>query len=79
MTEALVTEDFDRVARVAHKLKGSLGCLHASRSRLRAQALEAAAKNHDAVLCAGTIEALELDLDGLQGELSAFRQSLLER
>ena len=79
MAEALGIENFDRVARCAHKLKGSLGCLHAQQARILAQRLEACAKGNDARLCAETLETLEAALGELKARLAAFRETLQDR
>ena len=79
MAEALLTENFDRIARIAHTLKGSLGSLHAPQARMLAQALEGAAKEENRELCAGTLASLEAGLEVLKDRLTGFRRTLLER
>ncbi len=70
MQGALTGRDLPLLSRVAHTIKGSLGSLHASRSRFCAQELELAAKHGDGEAC-GPL------LDRLVGELAALRPELI--
>ncbi len=79
MHQALVDNDFDRLSRLAHTIKGSLGALHAPLCRQRAQLLEVAAKQRNDRLCAGVLQALEHDLAELNSLLATFRQACLCR
>ncbi len=73
MREALAHDDFDRLSRVTHTLKGSLGSLHAHRAREQAQGLEMAAKAHNRALCVDELALLEEALESLSEPLKAFR------
>jgi two-component system, sensor histidine kinase and response regulator len=74
---ALNSADFNRVSRVAHTLKGSLGSLHAALARSHAQELELAAKSTDAQVCRFCLAVLEQDLDTLEPQLIALRNSVV--
>lgn len=78
MQAALKTTDFTRLSRVAHTIKGSLGSLHAAIARVHAQELESAAKAADAQVCRFYLAVLEQDLDTLEPELIALRNSVLQ-
>lgn len=73
MHEALMSKQFDRLSRLAHTIKGSLGSLHAMRARNHAQELEMAAKKGDEDVCWTSLAALETDLAELEPELLALR------
>ncbi len=79
MRAALQGGDLERLSRIAHTIKGSLATLHAPRARYRAQALESAARDGNAVLCAPMLDLLEADSAGLNEHLSAFREACLGR
>jgi two-component system, sensor histidine kinase and response regulator len=70
MRQALSHGDLPLLSRVAHTIKGSLGSLHAPRSRFYAQELELAAKRNEGGSC-------ELLLDKLIQELAALRPELI--
>jgi len=74
MGETLATDRYDRLSRLAHTLKGSLGALHASRARERSQSLELAAKENRGPACQELLFALEHDLEELRSVLLAFRE-----
>ena len=76
MAEALLAGDYDRLSRVAHTIKGSLGSLHATAARMTAQALEYAARDGDAASCHDFLPVFEHQLDLLQLELERLRDSL---
>lgn len=76
MAQALASGDYDLLSRVAHTIKGSLGSLHATSSRMTAQALEVAARDSDAEACRDLLPAFEVKLDLLQVELASLRDSL---
>ncbi|MBV8895061.1 MAG: Hpt domain-containing protein [Acidobacteriaceae bacterium] len=78
MQTALNSTDFNRVSRVAHTLKGSLGSLHAALARAHAQDLEVAAKATDAQVCRFCLAILEQDLDNLEPQLIALRNSVVQ-
>ena len=71
MQQALADGNLPLLSRVAHTIKGSLGSLHASRSRFCAQELELAAKHGEGESC-GPL------LDKLIGELAALRPELIQ-
>jgi HPt (histidine-containing phosphotransfer) domain-containing protein len=78
MQTALNSADFNRVSRVAHTLKGSLGSLHAPIARSHAQDLELAAKSTDAQISRFCLAVLEQDLDTLEPQLLALRDSAIQ-
>jgi HPt (histidine-containing phosphotransfer) domain-containing protein/CheY-like chemotaxis protein len=69
MRDALASGDFSTLRRITHTLKGSLGSLHAAQSRVRAQELEASAKESDGAGCQRTFMQLESDLEALRPHL----------
>ena len=75
MHEALASGDYERLCRVAHTIKGSLGSLHAALPRSRAQDLETAAKRQDEQVCRFSLATLEQDLHALTPHLLALRNS----
>ena len=75
MADALEKSDLERLSRVAHTLKGSLGSLHADQARFRAQDLETAATDGDMKACARTLAVLEEELNALEPLLLALRES----
>jgi HPt (histidine-containing phosphotransfer) domain-containing protein len=77
MQAALASADFTRLSRVAHTIKGSLGSLHAPQARLHSQELESAAKTADAQVCRFCLAILEQDLDTLEPELIALRNTFV--
>jgi two-component system, sensor histidine kinase and response regulator len=77
MKEALAGGDYDRLSRVAHTIKGSLGSLHASAAHATANALEMAARDSDAALCQDFLPALEEQLDAVEEQLLILRRSIL--
>ena len=79
MWEALAAGDFDRLGKLAHTLKGSVGALHAPASRQSCQAIELAAKDRDPELCRIELNRLAKNLADLAEPLSRFKESCLER
>jgi HPt (histidine-containing phosphotransfer) domain-containing protein len=79
MGEALAEGDFEGLARLAHKIKGSLASLQAPLARSRAQLLESAAKDRNFAVCSETLFALEEDLALLNRSLETFRDTCLCR
>jgi HPt (histidine-containing phosphotransfer) domain-containing protein len=77
MGVALAENDFEGLARLAHKIKGSLASLQAPVARSRAQLLESAAKDHNFAVCSGTLFALEEDLAVVNRCLESFRDTCL--
>lgn len=75
MAEALACDDFSRLAKIAHTIKGSLSSIHAPLARWRAQALETAAKERKPQLCQELLTVFERDLDDLLPQLLALRGS----
>ena len=75
MREALAANDFDRLARVAHTIKGSLATFYAVQARTHAQHLETAAKASDTAQARQTLSALEHDLELLEPQLLALRNA----
>lgn len=76
MQAALSAGDYAALARVAHTIKGSLGSLHASASRATSQSLELAARERDQATCRDFLLTLEEQLDALETELLALKNSL---
>jgi HPt (histidine-containing phosphotransfer) domain-containing protein len=77
MGDALGRRDFEALSRLAHRMKGSLGSLHAPVARQRAQALESASKSEDHGVCSALLQALEHDLTALKTPLETLRDSCL--
>ncbi len=74
MRQAVASADYERLCRLAHTLKGSLGSLHAAMARSHAQDLETAAKEREEQVCRFSLAALEQDLDTLKPRLLALRE-----
>ena len=49
MEDCIANQDWDSLSKIAHTIKGSLGSLHATRARGRAQELETASRNSEIV------------------------------
>jgi two-component system sensor histidine kinase/response regulator len=75
MEQALATEQYERLQRIAHTIKGSLGSLHATRARWYAQSLETAAKDRKPAECRQHLTAFQQELERLDPELLALRNS----
>lgn len=75
MENAVAAGEFDRLQRVAHTIKGSLGSLHATRARWCAQSLETAAKERKSAECRQLLASFKQELDRLEPELLALRNS----
>lgn len=73
--EAVAVQDFERVARIAHTIKGSLATLHAQQARYHAQQLESASGNSDIAQCRQALSSLEHDLEVLEPQLLSLRDS----
>jgi HPt (histidine-containing phosphotransfer) domain-containing protein/CheY-like chemotaxis protein len=73
MREALATENFERLGRAAHTMKGSFAAFHAEQARTHAQELETASKAADSAQCREMLCVLEHDLELLKPELLALR------
>jgi HPt (histidine-containing phosphotransfer) domain-containing protein len=73
MREALQAREFELLSRLAHTIKGSLGSLHASKSRYHAQELETASKHGDMEKLGSLLTSLEKDLAELEPELLSLR------
>lgn len=76
MAESLASGDLQKLMRSAHTIKGSLGSLHASLARSRAQELEAAARSGNRQACTSLLNSLEADLKELEGQLLSLRASV---
>lgn len=76
MKEALARSEWERLSRVAHTIKGSLGSLHAAASHATAQALEMSARAENATECEEFLLSFERQLDMLEEQLLALRRSL---
>ena len=75
MENALAAGEYDQLQKVAHTIKGSLGSLHAARARWYAQSLETAAKEHKPAECRLLLTSFQQELDRLDPELLALRNS----
>lgn len=75
MHTALTAGDYGRLCRTAHSIKGSLSSLHAALARSHAQDLESSANSEDEQVCRFSLAALEHDLDALEPQLLALRDS----
>jgi two-component system sensor histidine kinase/response regulator len=73
MQEALASGNLPLLSRIAHTIKGSLGSLHASRSRFYAQELELAAKRGEGESCGPLLDKLIQELAALRPELIHLR------
>lgn len=76
MLSALARGEWDRLSRIAHTIKGSLGSLHAAAAYATAQSLEMAAREQDAVQCEDFLSTFERQLDTLEEYLLALRRTL---
>jgi HPt (histidine-containing phosphotransfer) domain-containing protein len=79
MRQALASGDYERLARVAHTMKGSLGSLHAPRARSALQELELAAKQQLEQECTSALVVVEHNLQSLEAPLLALRESASQR
>jgi len=79
MQTARIAGDYNRLSRAAHTIKGSLGSLHASQARSRAEELEVAARSQDNEVCRLSLAALERDLETLEHHLLCLRRPSGER
>lgn len=75
MKQAMADGDWPLLSRVAHTIKGSLGSLHALRSRAYAQELELAAKRGEGEHCGPSLDRLTQELAALQPELIRLRDA----
>ncbi|HEX3683777.1 MAG TPA: Hpt domain-containing protein [Bryobacteraceae bacterium] len=76
MREALAAQDFERLGRVAHTIKGSFASLHAEQARFQAQQLETAAKGPNGAQCRQALSALEHNLEILEPQLLSLKAAL---
>lgn len=79
MRNALAAADYNRLARAAHTIKGSLSSLHAAQARAHAQDLELAANECEDQVCRFSLAQLEQDLDILEPHLLSLRDSARQR
>ncbi|MFL6465057.1 MAG: Hpt domain-containing protein [Bryobacteraceae bacterium] len=75
MRQALASGNLPSLSRIAHTIKGSLGSLHAPRSRFYAQELELAAKNGERRVCGPLLDKLIQELEALRPELIHLRDA----
>ncbi len=73
MRQALADGDLLLLFRLAHTVKGSLGSLHAPRSRFCAEELELAAKRGERQACGPFLDKLISELEALRPELVQLR------
>jgi two-component system sensor histidine kinase/response regulator len=76
MRQALEEGDFQKLSRLAHTIKGSLGNLHAPSAHAEAQLLELAAGDKNSIACGPLFGSLERKLDLLETELNALTRTL---
>jgi HPt (histidine-containing phosphotransfer) domain-containing protein/CheY-like chemotaxis protein len=76
MEDCVANADWDSLSKIAHTIKGSLGSLHASRARSRAQELESAARNNQVDISLRAYHQLVRDLDSLEPELLDLRDAV---
>ena len=76
MEDCIANKDWDSLSKIAHTIKGSLGSLHASRARARAQELETAARQGQADVSLRAHHHLVRDLEVLEPELLELRDSV---
>lgn len=75
MQQASIDGNLPLLSRAAHTVKGSLGSLHALRSRSCAQELELAAKHGESGRCGPLLDRLIGELAALRPELIRLRDS----
>lgn len=75
MRQALESSNLPALSQVAHTIKGSLGSLHASRSRFYAEELELAAKRGEGGACEPLLDQLVQELEALRPELLHLRNA----
>jgi two-component system, sensor histidine kinase and response regulator len=76
MRQMLAANNLPMLSRIAHTMKGSLGSLHALRSRLQAEELELAAKRGERDVCGPLLDKLVGGLEALRPELLHLRGAL---
>jgi HPt (histidine-containing phosphotransfer) domain-containing protein/CheY-like chemotaxis protein len=76
MDESVAAKDWESLSKIAHTIKGSLGSLHASCARARAQELETASKNHEAEVSIQAYRLLVQDLQKLEPRLLELRAAV---
>jgi len=76
MAQSVELQDWDTLSKVAHTIKGSLGSLHATRSRATAQELENSARERNAVASVGAYHQLVKELHVLEPELLDLRDAV---
>jgi two-component system, sensor histidine kinase and response regulator len=75
MEACIASGDLASLSKIAHTIKGSLGSLHASRARSRAEELESASKNEQAEASVRAFSQLVQDLQLLEPRLLELRQA----
>ena len=76
MEDCVVNKDWDSLSKIAHTIKGSLGSLHATRARSRAQELETAARNCEVEVSLRAHRQLVRDLEVLEPELLDLKDAV---
>lgn len=79
MREALELGELQRVSRLAHTVKGSLGALHAERARAAAQDVELQAKDEPNEIVRQLVTKLEQETEALKPALAELRKSAMRR
>jgi HPt (histidine-containing phosphotransfer) domain-containing protein/CheY-like chemotaxis protein len=76
MEDCFANRDWESLSKIAHTIKGSLGSLHASRARSRAQELESASRNNEADASIRAYHLLLRDLEALEPELLELKDAV---
>ena len=76
MEDCVANKDWDSLSKIAHTIKGSLGSLHATRARSRAQELESAARNNQVEVSTRAYRQLVRDLEALEPELLELKDAV---
>jgi HPt (histidine-containing phosphotransfer) domain-containing protein/CheY-like chemotaxis protein len=76
MEDCVANADWDSLSKIAHTIKGSLGSLHASRAKSRAQELESAARHNQVETSLLAHRQLVRDLETLEPQLLELRDAV---
>jgi HPt (histidine-containing phosphotransfer) domain-containing protein len=76
MEDCIANQDWDSLSKIAHTIKGSLGSLHATRARGRAQELETASRNSEIEVSLRAHRQLIRDLEVLEPELLDLKDAV---
>jgi len=76
MEACVARGDWDSLSKIAHTIKGSLGSLHASRARSRAQELESAARGKQGEVSVRAFHQLLRDLEVVEPQLLELKEAV---